>query len=184
MPLDTPGGYTYPEYSDTQNFPAQIQDLAEDIDADVQDLYDDVNNALNAPTAAVEFSGLFVLASGVTTPLPFDSQQYDNAAMWAPGTPTEVTIVQTGIYMITGWAQFNANGVATNSVGVFIMSNGALVNLVTVTRAPDNDKSTEISATCIVFLTAGDDVTLNLRQTTGAPMDVVFAQMTVTKVST
>ncbi|MEU7010356.1 hypothetical protein [Streptomyces sp. NPDC046332] len=184
MPEDTPRGYTYPEYTDTQNFPAAIQELATDIDADVQDLYDDVDHARYAPTAAVSFAGPTPLANGVTTDWAFTSEDYDNAGMVNLGVdPTDVSITEDGVYWITGWAEFAAAGVTTGSVGVFIMTTGALLNLVTVTRAPDNDKRTEVSATCIAFCATGEDITLALRQTTGAPLNIQFAKLTVTKVS-
>lgn len=180
---DTPRGYTYPAYGDTQDVPADIEELARDIDTDVQSVYDDVDAARNAPSASVSFAGPAPLATGVTTNWPFDTEQYDNAAMWSIGTPTIVNIPEDGIYLVTGWAQFAAPGASTNSVGVFLMTTGPISNIATVTRQPDNDKRTEISATGLVSALAGDDITLALRQTTGAPLNVNFAWLIVTKVS-
>ena len=119
---DTPRGYTYPTYGDTQDVPADIEELARDIDTDVQSVYDDVDAARNAPSASVSFAGPAPLATGVTTNWPFDTEQYDNAAMWSIGTPTIVNIPEDGIYLVTGWAQFAAPGASTNSVGVFLMT--------------------------------------------------------------
>lgn len=181
---DTPRGYTYPPYGQTQNVPADIEVLARDIDADVQALYNNVNGAIYAPSAAVSFAGLTPLASGVTTDWAFTSEDYDNAGMVNLGVdPTDISITEAGVYVVTGWAEFAAAGVTTNSVGVFLMSTTAPLNIATRTAAPDNDKRTEISVTGMTFGNVGDDFTLALRQTTGAPLNIQFAKLVVTKVS-
>lgn len=183
MPANTPRGYTYPLYGDTVNFPAQIQDLAQDIDADVQGVYDDVDAARNAATCRVEFSGLLALASGVTTNVSFNTEIYDNASMWDAGTPTDVSIPEVGNYLITAWAEFAA--AASGGLALFIQSTGGFIpNPCTVTKAPDNDKAIELSATCLTRCTATtENITIGLRQTTGAPLNVQFVKLTVTKVA-
>lgn len=183
MPANTPRGYTYPLYSDTQNFPAQIQDLAQDIDQDVQDLYDDVNGARNAPTATVFFGGPVAIPNGVTTNVIWNTEIYDNAAMWDAGTPTDISIPEVGNYLITAWIQFDVAPAGT--LGIFVQSAGGFIPApCTQTKTVDNDKMTELSVTCLTRCTAtSENITLGVRQSVGGPLNLNTARMTVTKVS-
>ena len=54
MPANTPRGYSYPLYTDTMDgFPAAMQDLATDVDTDMQALVNQVNAAQNRPSVRV-----------------------------------------------------------------------------------------------------------------------------------
>lgn len=183
MSEDTPRGYTYPEYVDTQDFPAQIQELATDIDADVQGIYNDVSTARNAPSCRIRRAVGTALASGVTTNVAFDTELYDNAAMWAIGAPTNIVIPSLGSYLVTAWAQFDA--AAAGGFALFLQSAGGLIPApATITKAPDNDKRVTLSATALTRCNAAETITVGLRQTSGAPVNTFIVEVSVTKVST
>jgi len=94
----TPRGYQFSEYGDTQNFPANIQTLAEDIDADVQALDDEVTDSLNRPSCTLTETGVQSVPTGVTTLLSFTNINYDNDGMAA--LPNGIDLIDDGIYLI------------------------------------------------------------------------------------
>ena len=67
MPANTPRGYTYPLYTDPADFPAQVQDFAQDVDVDVQALATTVTNALNSPSARVTETANQAITQNVAT---------------------------------------------------------------------------------------------------------------------
>lgn len=130
MPLNTPRGYTYPVYGDPTNFPAQLQDLATDVDADVEALDTTITAALNAPSARVESQGpaLGPLTVGANTTLTYADELYDNDNMVNLGTNNSVVTINTpGIYLLTGYINLNATPGAAGGVLLRFGSSGALV---------------------------------------------------------
>lgn len=181
MPGTTPRGYDYPLYGETQDFPAQIQELAEDIDADVQSLYDANTDARNAPTAALGLLAPFqVIPSGSITTVQFDFIQYDNASMAT--LPSNIAIVETGLYVVTAGLTFL--GAATGGQAMLMRSVGGLVpDIATVTKAPSASVNTLLSAVALTRCIAGETVTLAALQNSGSGTVLQGAQLEVTKVA-
>ncbi|HEX6518287.1 MAG TPA: hypothetical protein VF049_22190 [Nocardioidaceae bacterium] len=130
MPQNTPRGYTYPLYSDPTNLPAQLQELATDVDADVEALDTTITATLNAPSARVESQApaLGPLPVGANTTLTYTDEIYDNAGMVNLGANNSVITINTpGIYVLTGYIRINANASAAGGVLLRFGSTGALV---------------------------------------------------------
>lgn len=185
MPATTPRGYEYPLYSDTQNVPAQLQALAEDIDTDVQGLYNSSAAARNAPTAAVDTAGILATPSGSMTTMTWTAELYDNAGMVNLGVSnTVITIPQTGLYLISGTAVFSiATGVTTLAGALFLRSVGGLVpDIATVTKNLGSPV-TNLSAVALTRCNAGETISLATQHNYTSPIDVTPARLYVTKVA-
>ncbi|MFB7936684.1 hypothetical protein [Streptomyces sp. NPDC056049] len=181
MPDTTPRGYEYPLYSDTQNFPAQIQALAEDIDADVQSLYDADQAARNAPSASLGLTGpIQLIPTGAITTVQFSFVEYDNAGMAT--LPSNIAIVETGLYLVTGGATFLS--AATGGQAVLLRSVGGLVpDIATVTKAPATSVNNLFSLVALTRCAAGETITMAVLQNSGAGSVLQDAQLSVTKVA-
>lgn len=184
MPATTPRGYEYPLYSDMQNVPARIQALAEDIDVDVQSLYDAADAARNAPTASVDQLSDSIPNATLTT-LSFDIELYDNAGMVNLGVdPTAISITSTGLYLVSGTVHQNtAFGTVTTALAMFLRSVGGLVpDIATVTKnlgSPVTDLSMIVLTRC----NAGEKITMAVQHNSGGAIDVTNCRLYVTKVA-
>jgi len=185
MPATTPRGYEYPLYADAQNFPTQIQALAEDIDADVQSLYNASAAARNAPTASISSIGILATPSGAMTTMTFTDELYDNAGMVNFGVNnTIITIPQTGLYLVSGSATFNiAAGTTTLACALFLRSVGGLVpDIATVTKQLGSPM-TNLSMVTLTRCNAGETISLATQHNFGSPIDVNTVRLYVTKVA-
>lgn len=121
MPQNTPRGYTYPCFSDNATFPAQIQDLAQDIDLDVQSIITNIGDARNTPPSCkAQTTGVATaIAAGGLVTLSFATEIYDNAGMFTPPSPN-ITIPVEGLYLIAFNCTFSGpnNGVRAVQLGV------------------------------------------------------------------
>lgn len=115
MPANTPRGYSYPLYTDAHNFPAAIQDLAQDIDVDVAAQLALQTNYLDQPSARVSSNVVQAIASNTDVTLTWATEEYDNAGLWVAGSPAIFTVNELGIYWIEAWAEFSANADSTTS---------------------------------------------------------------------
>lgn len=125
MPQNTPNrAYTYPLYGDAQDFPADIQELAEDIDLDVQALVDQIDGALNRPSVDILSGTNQAIPVNTTTALTWSTTDYDNDAM--ANLPAGIRLVDDGIYLLIARVALNATATAgiTNADVAFTSSAG------------------------------------------------------------
>lgn len=115
MPANTPRGYSYPLYTDPRDFPAQLQDLATDIDTDVATQLALQTNHLDQPSARVSANAALAIASNVDVTLTWATEEYDNAGLFVIGSPTIFTVNELGLYWIEAWAEFSGNTDSTTS---------------------------------------------------------------------
>lgn len=185
MPANTPNrAYTYPLYTDTQNFPAAIQDLAQDIDADVEAVENQILLSYNQPSAHISAAGQ-VIPSNVSTTCTFTSEDYDNDGMVNLGVNnTRITIQTPGIYVLNGFIRILGNGNATLSgAGLTLASSGGVIaNPALSSKRLDNDKSTSICATTLhITLAAGDNITMFVRHNNPASVTLDVAELMATR---
>lgn len=184
MPANTPRGYTYPLLTDVANFPAQIQDFAQDVDADVQALVAAQNLALAAPSARVSASANQAIAVSTDTFLTFATEEYDNASMGNLGVNNDrLTFTSRGLYLIHAECNFASNGNATvnGRSGVIVTNLGNEIDWHSSRGAQSAD--TELSMTYPYFVNViGDFVRFRVRQDSGAALNVNARSMSATKV--
>lgn len=115
MTANTARGYTYPLYTDPRDFPAQMQDLATDIDTDVAAQLALQTNHLDEPSARVSANAALAIASNTDVTLTWATEEYDNAGLFVIGSPTIFTVNELGLYWIHAWAEFSSNADSTTS---------------------------------------------------------------------
>lgn len=186
MPANTPRGYTYPLYPDAQNFPAQIQDLATDIDTDIQAIEDLGTLAFDRPMARAQDPGNLALVANVTTAVPFSIQSYDTAAIYNPGTPLLMTLPEDGIYHVSIAMEFLANGNATvGGRAVFMTSSGAITPVVArESKAGNQTRNTSIDLSTLYMAAAGGETIMCFaRHSSGANVNLAQRWISVTKIA-
>jgi len=111
------------------------------------------------------------IGNAAWTAISFDTEDVDTDLMYAAGTPTRITIVHPGLYIITGTVAWANN--TTNSRGARLYLNGATIiagmtNGTAAVAAGDHDAQT---VTAIRYLNAGDYITLHAYQNTGGALN-------------
>lgn len=185
MPANTPRGFTYPLYGDLANFPAQIQDFAQDVDLDVAAQAAEITADLNRPSARVSATANQSIAVSTDTFATFATEDYDNAAMGNLGVNNDrLTFTSTGIYLLCAEVNFSFNGNATvNGREVVIVTN--LGNEVAWdTKRGAQSADTEFSITYLHRITViGDFVRMRVRQNSGAALNISARSLSATKVA-
>lgn len=185
MPENTSRGYTYPVFTDLNGFPAQIQDLATDIDGDMQSLVNRIASGYNFPAVSVQASGVNQsVANNTDVTASYDTELYDNAGMFNAGvSATNVNIVATGLYVAIGRSTFANSAASPSGRSIRLVSSGVTG---VIARKSINGNS-GLAATTTVHIVAlfhavsGTTVTMVQRQNTGAAINSVFRQLQVAK---
>lgn len=188
MPANTPRGYTYPLYTDAIDFPAQMQDLATDVDTDMQALLNLIAVAKNRPSARMTATANQAIVQNTDTTVTFATEAYDNFNMIdIPTNNTRIQLQQAGIYMLTGRVSFTAPMAAGAYVTMLRMNSdgGVIANPGIMSISGDDDRPTEmtIEQLHIVTTTIPDNITLTVRHSYTAPLNIAARSLCATKVS-
>lgn len=188
MPANTPRGYTYPLLSDTQNFPAQIQDLAQDIDADVEALDNAIQAAFNRDSVRVSgpVGGTQSIPSSSSgASVTYSTEEYDNAGMANLGVLNDrVTVVNEGIYLVTAHITFAAGPNATWGAFLSINTTGASVTQpVALSRQGHDTRPTNLTVTTVHFAPATSTIRAVAAQVSGVAINVTDCSLTATLMS-
>lgn len=174
MPANTTRGYTYPLYSDQGDFPAQLQDLATDVDTDMDSLFDRLVSGYNMAAARVRSSGINqAIAVSTDVTATFAEELYDNQGMVDLGTSnTTLTFTQTGLYVAAGRSTFLSNGNATvNARQISLVTTGALGIVARKSVQGAQNTATPLSVMSLFFASSGDTLTMVQRQNSGASVN-------------
>lgn len=174
MPANTSRGYTYPLYTDPADPAAQIQELATDIDTDMDSLWDRMTAGYNQPGCRVRSSGInqaIPVSTDVTA--TFAEELYDNQGMVNLGVSnTNINIVQTGLYLATARITFLSNGNATvNARQVTIATTGSLGTVGRRAVEGKQNNATAVQLSALFWIAAGGVVTVVQRQNSGASVN-------------
>lgn len=155
MPQNTPRGYTYPCFSDPANFPAQLQDLAQDVDADVQAILDNMVDARNDPPGVrARGSAVVALAANVNTQLTFDTEDYDNTGMITVPSATFIAPVE-GLYLCSFNCTFSG---PNNGVRYVLLSVNGFVRCQQARRRAGTSTQITVQASMLSFVGAGQTI--------------------------
>ena len=174
MPQNTSRGYTYPTYGDPADFPAQIQELATDIDTDMDSLFDRLVNGYNMAAARVRSTGINqAVAVNTDVDATYAEELYDNQGMVNLGVSnTTLTFTQTGLYIASARVTFSSNGNATvNSRQVTISTSGVLGIVARKSLLGDVAIATPVATSCLFFAASGDTIKVIQRQNSGASLN-------------
>lgn len=188
MPGSTPNrGYPYPLYSETQDFPAQMQALALAVDTDVKNnLEDPIALALDQPSVRiVRDASSQAIAANVNVTLTYNLEIYDNDGMADVFVNnTTITINTPGIYLISGAVRIDADTTAGGAAALILMSSGAFTNPVGISRSLDNDKNTSLSYTTLHRVpTAGETLTQFVRHNHALALPALGANFSATRIT-
>lgn len=185
MPENTSRGYTYPVHTDLNSFPAQIQDLATDIDTDMTTLATRITNGYNMPACSVQSSGINqAIANNTDVTATYATELYDNAGMFDAGvSTTNINIVSTGLYVAIGRATFDANAAGATGRSIRLVSSGALGVLARKSIRGNEGlaATTTVHIVSLFHAVSGTTVTMIQRQNTGVTINTSFRQLQVAK---
>lgn len=185
MPENTSRGYTYPVYTDANSFPAQIQDMATDIDSDVQAVFNRIVNGYNFAACSVQASGVNQsVANNTDVTATYDTELYDNAAMFDLGVSTSiVNITATGLYLVIGRATFTNSAAGATGREIRLVNSGMPGTF--ARKSIDGNEglpnTTTVALANLVHLTSGTTVTMVQRQNTGVALNTTHRQLQVAK---
>jgi hypothetical protein len=190
MPGATPNrGYPFPLYTDPQDFPQNIEDLANAIDADVQALDDAIQAAYNRDSVMVSgpVGGTQAIPTGAAgATVTYSTEEYDNAGMANLGvTNDRITYQQAGFYLVTAHVTFAAGPNTTFGIFAALTSTGTLVAQPAVmSRNGHNTRPTNLTVTGVEFAnSAGDTTRLVVGHNAGVNVNVTRCSLTATLLS-
>lgn len=187
MPANTPRGYSYPLYTDSTDFPTAIQDLATDVDTDMQTLVNQVAAAKNRPSARATATANQSIPQNVDTLATFAVEAYDNLNMIDLATDnTRIQLQQAGIYLLTARVQFAAASPAAFVTMVRLNSSAGLItNPGIMSISGSSTRVTEMTLEQIHYVTTTipDNITLTVRHSFTAAINISARSIAATKVS-
>lgn len=184
MPQNTSRGYTYPLYTDPADPAAQIEELARDIDTDMDALWDRLLAGYNQPACRVRAASINQsIAAFTDTTATFAEELYDNAGMVDLGVSnTTINLVQTGLYLACGRSTFLSNGNATvRGRQISIVTTGSLGIVGRRCVEGAQTVSTGVSCTALFWAAAGSTLTLVQRHNSGASLNSSTRTLMVAK---
>lgn len=182
MPQNTSRGYSYPLYTDPADFPAQIQDLATDIDTDMDSLWDRLTAGYNQAACRVRAATINQsIANNTDVAASFAEELYDNAGMVDLGTSaTTINITQTGTYLAVGRATFAA-GTSGSGRQLALVSSGSLGTVGRKSQPQDSASGVPVNLTVLFWAAAGTTLQLIQRQNSGAAINTTTRTLMVAK---
>lgn len=183
MPQTTPNrAYEYPCYSDLNNFPAQLQAFAEDVDLDIEDLVDDVAAARLRPTmrARVTPPAPQSIPNNVATPINWTAQTIDTSGMITPPS-TNITFPVTGMYLASYhgiWAVSD-----TGFRRVVFRNTTAAADMAIVQQEAGNVNPSAPNIVAILSASAGNVMQVQVTQTSGGALNIDDLALNITQVA-
>lgn len=189
MPQNTSRGYTYPLYTDPMDPAAQLQDLATDVDTDMQNLINLIAAARDRPSVRITGGATpdQSIAPNTDTLATFSSEQFDNDNMADLGTNnTRIQLHQSGIYLLTGRISFQGTGGTGAVASMRLNSTGGLIAVPgRISMVMDDTQQTQLTVEQLhrVGATVPDNITLTVRHTFTSNVLLAARSLTATKVS-
>lgn len=106
------------------------------------------------------------VANGTLTPLAFNAERFDAAGLHSTSVnTTRITAVKTGLYLMGGGWEMDANATGYRQIG--LRTNGTSMLALSTTDAVAGGDVTQMSISTINMMTAGDYIELTAQQTSG-----------------
>lgn len=190
MPGTTPNrGYPFPLYTDPQNFPSDIEDLALAVDADVEALDNAIAAGYNRDTVRVSgpVGGTQAIPTGAGgARVTYSTEVYDNAGMANLGvTNDRITFSQVGLYLVTAHVRFAPGPSATFGIfGILLATGSSVLQNAYMSRQGHNTRDTDLTITSPHFAnTAGNTMSLLVGHNAGVNVNVTLCSLTATLMS-
>jgi hypothetical protein len=163
MAENTPNrGYTYPEYTDPADFPAQMQELATDIDADVENLIDASLDGRERPGVRIFSNTAQAYAANTTVVAGFDLTSHNPNAMFNAAN-NSIIFNDEGLYVI-GYDIANVDSSADShySSWLHLVSTGEVGSGFT-NRGGSGSNSPHFAEMVIRYMHPGDELQVRFR---------------------
>lgn len=189
MPANTPNrGYTYPLYSEpTMDFPAAIQELAEDIDTDVALLETVIDSASNRPSMRVFNNLTQNIPNSVLTNLSWagSGTDYDSGPLFNPLVGFELS--EQGIYLLEVMVEVTAPGAGTvfGTSLTMVSTGGVATNPTRISLRAHPTQDTWLQAATLHYVTgaAPDQISIQFWHNQGGSVAIPFRTISATKIS-
>lgn len=112
----------------------------------------------------------FNLADSTLTQVSFTGESYDDLNAWTSGSPTRVTIPETGWYLVGAYTSYASNANGKRMTNIII--DGTIAVAATDQRNAVNSGTTNVSLCNPVYLAAGQYIELQVYQTSGGTLAV------------
>lgn len=121
--------------------------------------------------ARVERAAAQTLTTGLITPITWDTETFDNAAIWSGANPTRLTVGGVGnkMVIISGVVAFGIN--TTGIRRVLLYKNGSLTTSV-ASITPQASIATSMNFNFCEFCSAGDYFEVHANQSSGGNLDI------------
>lgn len=176
-----PLGFPYPLPADPTNGPANIQALAEAVDASVlatQALFAGITD----PPAAWIGAGPQAIPTAAGTIITFGTTFFDNAGMSNLVTaPTRLQIQTAGLYFLTVEQGFEATGGDTRQIELLV--NGTPVTTAASTNPTTPGVGWSCNASVMRVMAAGDSVQARAGQLSGVTLTTTGTELAAFRVS-
>lgn len=138
------------------------------------DLTDFLNQQVFAPAIGVSRITNQSINDGTWTSIIFDTQDFASTDLISWDSATVLELGDPGIVQLTGTVEFAANGTGTR-FGRFLVN--GITDYISVWQVGNAILTTVVNFTIALSLLAGDQVTLQAFQSSGAPLNVASASL-------
>lgn len=188
MPQNTPDrGYTYPCYGDGSDFPDQIEELATDIDTDVQQILDDIATiGLLRTSARMRRTAVLATVNNTQTPVVFDSAA--QPGYW-PGATSTITFPKTCAYVVQASCLWDTSDTGQRRLDLRRLTpsgHSYAVDLRDGIQAAVGIPGFDVpgnAATAMFAAAAGDTMQLRVLQNSGGALNLLGADLSIMEVS-
>lgn len=125
---------------------------------------------LNTRAVRASRAGVLSLTSGTITPIPFDTEDFDNASMFAP-TSTSIFLPVAGLWGFSAYGGFASNATGIRRLLVELGSTGAFPTI--DERNAVTGDVTHITVSGSHVAAAGEALRLNAHQTSGGALNLL-----------
>ena len=131
----------------------------------------------NSNSARVLLNAGQNVSSGTDWIFTFDSEQFDTNNLYDPANPNQLTVQQSGMYLIHGRIEYSSNTTGVRYARIY--QNGGTI--ADTTRAPDTLGNTFVSISTIRSFNAGDTIQFGGRQESGGNLTTVIQEFFVSR---
>lgn len=183
MPQNTPErSYPYPCYGDASDFPAQMLAFASAVDADVEQLANDVTAGLNKDSIRLARETDLSVPNNTDTAVAWVDSPAD-PPWWAAGST--ITIPKTAIYLISAQCQWATNDTGQRRCEIRRLTPSSITYALDAREAFGiaTDLWTYQVVTTMTRATAGTTLELRVRQNSGAALNMFAAKISIAELS-
>lgn len=119
------------------------------------------------------------IASGAATAVSFDAELFDNSGLMFAPTSTDITIADSGLYIVGGWVDLDANTTGIRQLEIFVNATSIWKDA----RSAQSALTGRISITGFAVCAAADVLEMWVYQSSGISLNVTAARFGACRIS-